>query len=210
MYIISANGIQKLSKASHPGANHMKTEDDGTIVLEGDATVWEDLRIPLYARGGGTAPTFASGFAENATLYTWKFSGNSTNNMYFEAQMPHSWAGTTIYPHVHWSPTTTGTGNVNWYFEYVWSDVGGTYGTSSVLTTSSNIETASRWKHIIASNESGITPNANQKGLSSLLLGRLYRAGGSSGDTYAGDASLISIDIHYELNTLGSREVLSK
>jgi len=72
------------------------------------------------------------------------------------------------------------------------------------------ISTASQWKHLLASG-TGITPSSGtQDGLSSLLIGRLYRVGGGTGDTYAASAALISIDIHYELNTIGSREMTTK
>jgi hypothetical protein len=209
-YSIPTNGVLTISNDSNSSGNTTRIEPDGTVVFLGNATVWDDLRIPLYSRGGGSAPSFSSGFAGNSTLYTWNFAGNATQMMYLEAQMPHSWNGTTIYPHVHWAPATTGTGSVVWYWEYVWVNVNGTYGASSTLSTTSTLAAPSQWKHIIAGNPTGIAPSQNQNSLSSVMIGRLYRIGGGTGDTYTGSASLLSIDIHYELDTIGSRDTITK
>lgn len=181
-------------------------EEDGTLTFNGAATVWDDLRVPLYSRGVGSSPTYTSGFAGNANLYSWYFSNTGTNNLYFEMQMPHSWDGTTIYPHIHWCPTTTGTGSVRWILEYSWADITDTFGASATFNMDSTISTSSQWKHTIASNASGLTPSTSQDGISTMMVCRLYRVGGGTGDTYAASASLLAIDFHYRINTVGSRQ----
>jgi hypothetical protein len=208
--LIYENGIPILTDRSNTSGNSTQIEPDGTIKLLGNATVWDDLRVPLFSRGGGTAPSYSSGFAGNSGLYYWSFAGNSTNNMYFEMQMPHSWAGTTIYPHVHWSPTTTNTGTVRWLMEYTWCNVNSTFGASSVFTMDSVVSVSSQWNNIIAPSGDGITPSASQNAISSIMIGRIYRAGGGTGDTYANAAALLSIDFHFEIDTMGSRDTTTK
>ncbi len=48
-YTLQQNGVLALSKKSNTTNNCMHVENDGTVVFLGDATVWDDLRIPLYS-----------------------------------------------------------------------------------------------------------------------------------------------------------------
>lgn len=178
----------------------------GYFKYYGNNTVWDDLRIQVLTRTGGTAPTFTAGFAGNSTLYTYRFDDLTLQNVYFEAQMPHSWAGTTIYPHVHWSPVDGSTGTCKWVLEYTWVNYDGTFGASGTLALDGVVSAASQWKHMIAENATGITPTASQNAISSMLICRIYRDAGVAGDDLAGEASLLSIDFHYEKNTEGSKE----
>ena len=189
--------------------NNFNTESDGTPRFDGAATMWDDLRLPLYARTGGTPPTFSSGFAGNANLYAWRFAFGATNNMYFEAQMPHGWNGGQIFPHVHWAPTTTNTGIIRWIWEITWVNINGTFGASQTYNCDSTIATASQWKNIVAGG-SGLTPTVSQNIISSCMVGRLYRVGSGAFDTYPDPAALVSIDIHYQLDTIASRQEFIK
>lgn len=180
------------------------------VQYRGLEDAWEDVRVALFSRTGGTAPSYTSGFAGNASLYTWHFSPSAANMLYFETQLPHGWDGGVIYPHVHWSPTTTGTGVVRWVFEYVLKSINETFGASSNLICDSEIATASQWKHVIAGNVSGVTPGATQDNISAIMVGRLYRDGAATEDTYADAAALLAIDIHYKTRYLGSRTVSAR
>jgi len=191
--------------------DYSEFEADGTLKMNGAATVWDDLRVQILTRTSArVSPTFTAGFGGNAELYTYLFDPDTDNNVYFEAQMPHSWASTKIYPHVHWSPTTTGTGNVRWILECSWTDYQQTFGTAFTYVLDSNIAEASQWKHVIADPGTGVTPTVNQNGVSSMLICRLYRDGGAAEDTYDDEASLVAFDIHYEIDTIGSRTMYSK
>jgi len=44
------------------------------------------------------------------------------------------------------------------------------------------------------------------KTLSSMILWRISRIGGSGSDTYPSDARLLEFDIHYQIDSLGSNE----
>lgn len=192
------------------GTNQTKFEADGTITSEGNATVWDDLRVQILTRTAGTPPVFTSGFAGNSSLFTYQFDDNSTKSVYFEVQMPHSWKGTTIYPHVHWSPATNNSGTVKWVLDYTWVNINGTFGTMSSLALDGLATANTQWKHYIASNDNGITPTSSQSGISSMLICRLSRVGGDTGDNLTGDACLLAFDIHFEKDTEGSRTMMSK
>lgn len=182
----------------------------GYFKYNGTTTIWDDLRIQVTTRSGGSAPVFTASFAGNLNLYTYQFDDATEQNVYFEAQMPHSWAGTTIYPHVHWSPVTTNTGTCKWVLEYTWVNYDGTFGASGTLALDGVVSSGSQWKHMIASNASGITPTASQSDISSMLICRIYRKAGDPGDDLTGKASLLSIDFHFEKNTEGSQSQYTK
>ena len=200
-YDIATNG--KMYRIAYVDAAY------GWVIFEDDC--WEDLRVPLYARSGGTAPAFTSGFAGNATLYSWHFVSGQVNNMYFEAQLPHGWKGTTIYPHVHWSPTTTNTGTVRWRLEYTWVNIDGTFGASSTVDMEEVVSTNSQWKHMLIGTVSGIAPSGSQSGISSMLICRLYRDPTvTTGSNLAANVALLAIDFHYQTDALGSRQMTAR
>ena len=198
--------------AKFGGTTHYSEfEADGTYHMAGDATVWDDITVPgLSVRPSGSLPpALTSGFAGNANLYTYQFigTGGSVNECYFSIQLPHGWKeGSTIYPHVHWTPTDANAGDVKWQLEYTWANLNTAFGGS---TADSVVSAASgtAWQ----SQVSGFTPIVGTgKTISSILVCRLFRDPADVADTYAHDVSLISFDIHIEKDTIGSRGITTK
>jgi hypothetical protein len=189
---------------------YTQIESDGTITFHGDAMVWDDLRVQILTRTGSSAPTFTAGFAGNPNLYTYTFRKDQVNNVYFEVQLPHSWAGTVIYPHVHVAPTTNDGGNIRFILEYTWADVNGNFGPSQLYYMDGSVDPGNIWKHMMLVNPSGIVPTNDQDYISSILICRLYRAGGTAPDNYDASVSLLAFDLHYQMDAIGSREHNSK
>lgn len=207
-FITSSQLRRVLQNLGADATNNVSIESDGTLVFNGGATVWEDLMIPGLSVGtAASAPDLIS-FGPSGNLKMFAFDGNSTSEqVFFSCQLQHAWKlESTIKPHVHWTPTTTGSGNVKWFFEYSWANIDGTFGAP---TTISVVQAASgtAWQHQLAS-----LPDiaGTGKGLSSMLVCRLYRNPADSQDTYGDDAAFLQFDIHYEMDTVGSREAASK
>ena len=186
-------------------SNYSTFESDGTLLMIGNATVWEDLRISIVLRtSGGSSPVFQQ---LQGPLYAYKFSGTALNEIFFEMQMPHSWKeGSTVYPHVHWASAGSSTSGVTWGMDYEWKDIG-----EAFTGTTSNINSTAapgglKVHNISDLGSSGITES--DKGISSMIMCRLYRAGDT--DANNDDCYLLAFDLHYEVNTIGSRNVLAK
>ncbi len=184
--------------------NYSQFEADGTLVATGSATTWEDLRVPgMSTRGGASAPDLIA-FGPSGGLMANSFDGGSTTEeVYFEIQMPHAWkTGSTIKPHIHWAPVNANAGNVKWVLEYSWQNMNGAYGVPVTISVT-DAAAGTAWQHQLAA-----FPDISGEGknISSILVCRLYRDPGDTADTYGADAALISFDIHYEVDTLGSRE----
>jgi hypothetical protein len=186
--------------------NRVTITDNGGILLSNAATIWNDLVVSPFStyRGGGDAVIGPISGTVRAVL----FESGANESVYFTVQMPHGWKeGTTIYPHLHWSPQSTLTGTVNWGFEYSWANYDATTpqsfpATTTTLTTTATISTNSSDKHLITA-FSSIT-DASKK-ISSILICRLYRvSNGGGADSFPGSVALLSFDFHYESDGFGS------
>lgn len=197
------------------------TVENGALEFVGSMTVWDDLRVePTVRSSGTTVPTFTKWFDNGAGslgVFLYNFSDEVTANqkeLHFQVQFPHAWAGTKIYPHIHWVASAAGTGQRPVFgLEYTWADIGQTFGTTTIAYTDALIPSEANLvqsKHYISTWSSGLEPSTNQDGISSILLGRVFRYSGNASDTYTGVCGVLYIDIHYELNTLGSREEFTK
>lgn len=200
--------------------NYTDFDTTGFITFNGTTTVWDDLRVEPVVRTTGTnAPTFTQWFTNGAGsrgVYLYTFPDDNTSSekeVFFSVQLPHSWKGTVIYPHVHWIPLAAGTGQRPvWGLEYNWADIGQTFGNTTIAYTTSlvpNDTNLVKYKHYV-SNFAGITPSTSQDEISAILMCRLFRYSGNASDTYTNSCGLLYVDFHYEINTIGSRSEFIK
>lgn len=166
-------------------------------------TVWDDIILnPSNLRGGVSVPNF-SVFAGG--IYQLLFLNTQSDEVYGSFELPHDYKeGTALYPHIHWSPSSTNTGNAVWQFEYVMESINGTFG-SPVTLTITQAGAGVALAHQLAETNIPI-PGTNRK-IGDICLFRLGRA---TGDAFTGDAFLHSVGIHYEIDKVGSDSKLVK
>jgi len=202
---VSSDGVTKIGDIA--GVNNTKFEADGTLVFEGTAEVWDDLRVSLDKGSSSASLEYIWG---SSGPQIWYFRNNEgLEMMSFVVQLPHSWKeGTTIYPHVHWLPKVSKTGNVEWNLDYSWQNYDPTtplvfpsYTTSTVVATGPFVANT----HRITSLTGGTGLDGSGKKISSILICRIWRNSSNSADTYTDDAGLLSLDFHYQIDTVGSR-----
>lgn len=217
---LTVDGTTKLGDGGT--TDYTEFDDTGHAVLHGDARPFDDLRIEPVARNtGANAPTFEkwfddlAGTSRGVYLYSFDDAALATEKeLFFTMQMPHSWAGNDIYLHVHWVPAATvNSSDVVWGLEYVWKDIGETFGDSTTITSSLTLvpddANITAGKHYISS-FGAITPGASANGISSILIGRLFRNSSNGNDTYTNKVGLLYVDAHYQIDTLGSTEEYTK
>ena len=162
---------------------------------------WEDLRFPATAvnpPGLGSDPTL------DTSTGTYLFGAAATDLLYFVGQMPHAWKeGSTIHPHIHWCPTSTDTGDVLWRFSYDWANIGGTFAGSYTDLDITQAGGGTDWGHQLIE---WASIAGTGKTISSMLMMKVSRIGGDELDTYTGDARFLEFDIHYEVDSSGSRQ----
>jgi hypothetical protein len=191
---------------------------DKTIVLT--ETVWDDLRIipGSFDRPGVTDPTIVvydvNGGGVNT--YLWQFQVNAIAS--FTIQMPHTYKqGTDIYAHVHWTAGPRGNEEsgklVGWKLDYSWANIDGTFGTMATLDLQDACAAADHTHQM--SPEVVIDGHTTAKNVSSMLLCNIKRTDTGTDDTWVGTISgqlpmLLEIDFHYEIDTMGSRQAVTK
>ncbi len=192
--LIDAVGNTKIGD----GTNYTQFATDGTMTLVGTATVFDDLLIEMKEslRGSQTKPDWDS------TNFGLLFPRNDTSEyIVFNVQMPHRWKeGTTIYPHVHFFQDQNVTPTFK--IDYRWVNIGASVPSFTTGYTMSTIVGSQTWTtgmlHRVVGNSTGISGSG--KTISSMLQIKLYR----DDNTYSGDCLVVSFDIHYEIDGLGS------
>lgn len=211
-----ASNLEDISAITNLTAGNVLISDGTNFVAEPitqlvSATAWDDLVIPgVDLRVNASPPALAAIFS-TGNLLGYSFDDSTDEQGYFTLQFPHSWKeGTVIYPHVHWMAATTNTGSATWGFEYNWANVSSNYasGPATIIAVDA---TGGQWNHQIAAFPA-ITNTAAT--VSSVLVGRFFRDANASEsgatDDLTGDAVLLSLDIHIQVDGLGSSEQYTK
>lgn len=200
------------------GGNYVNFGSDGTISLNGNATVWEDIRIQSgsFDRPGASDPainTYTPGGAGTST-YLYEFAKNDIVS--FTIQLPHSYKeGTDIYCHIHWTPGAQGaaqSGNtVGWKVDYSWASIDGAFGSMATLDLSDACNGVDHEHNMTT--DSVITGSG--KTISSMLICNAKRTDTGADDTWSagggGDQPmLLEIDFHFQIDTIGSNGRLTK
>ncbi len=202
--------------------NYTKITTDGSLSYVGNATRWEDLRIPTtslkdrivdmpkwdpFINDGQTGPGLFLHWFEDKT----GGEGDAEQELFFTAQMPHGWKeGSDLQPHVHWTTKDDASGkNVEWGLEYVWANVTSQFSsTTNIIYTDNTIGTPGIRQHNIST-----FPKIDGAGhlLSSMLICRVFRHSSGGNDTFDGkQAGLIEIDFHYQVDSDGSNQEYTK
>jgi hypothetical protein len=143
-------------------------------------------------------------------LYAYNF--DDDDEIWFSAQMPHAWKlGSVIYPHLHWMPESdvSPADNIKINLLYGWCNLDDDFA-AAAAPLSRDVSTTENGalKHLLHDfSETGI--DGTGKTLSSILMCKFYRSEADS-DNYAGGIYALEVDFHFEIDTIGSREILTK
>lgn len=203
-YLFRLSSGEYMYVGDYNNGNYLAIASDGTLSLVGDATAWEDLRVPVTSTklGGSKDPDFAKVLDDGSGsqgVFAYLFSNTTEEEIYFDVQIPHSWKeGGTLYAHVHWSPTTAGAGGVTWGLEYSWSNIGAVFGNTTLATVDDTAAEAADTHQMT----DAIEIDGTGKTHSSMMICRLYRDVADDNDTYAADVALLEFDFHFEVDAI--------
>jgi len=131
-------------------------------------------------------------------LYAYSFSSSVAESLHITFHILHDYKKwTNMYPHIHWSPTSTNTWTVRWWFEYAYAKW---YGQEAFTTTQTiYIEQAADWvigSHLIAE---VADPWIEFPWIEtdSLIHVRIFRDAAHANDTYTWEAIWLMADLHY-------------
>lgn len=211
----SSTGYGKQVRAILPkfgdelGGNYTEFEEDGTLHMVGNATVYKDINVSgaSLVKTGANAPDIIN--FVNANTATYAFDGGAlTEKLYGTIELAHDYyEGTDVEFHIHWAPTTANTGNVVWQIYWTWQNAGSTFSASTLATATATAAGGTAWvsKYISVATLSG-----TGKTINSHIVFQVFRDPSNAGDTYPDDAALIQIGIHYQSDSLGSRTTSTK
>ncbi len=188
--------------------DYFELEADGTPVLHGDATAWNDINISLVPPQGGAAAPAIIAFNGDSRLDCYAFSGTNPtpDEIHSSLEILHDYLeGSDLNFHIHWFPTTAAVGNVKWNLRYTWFNRGtvpGAATTVSVVSATSGVA----WQE----KSSGFTISGAGMTMGSRFVFSIFRAPTDPQDTYAANAAVTDIGIHYERDGFGSRQMLVK
>lgn len=170
-------------------------------------TVYDDLLGPALAArtpvsGQPDFDTFPSGSATKAYC----FPDGSTTTLYFPYQTSHRCKMDTGGDlHFHAAPTNTNTGNAIIDIDCSWEGDGVPYSTDHYDVIWTGGGTAEQGQYQDVGMVTDMCEILSKNGLCAFS-----RIGSDGDDTFTGKLCLTSMDIHYQVDTLGSREETSK
>ena len=174
--------------------------------LQGSATQWNDLFVPANAINPAGSATAATIHVESGML---SFSGSADNTIAGSIQLPHNWKeGSTISPHMHLIFPNSSATNTRWKIEYETANINsdfanalGTYANTETITVA-NPQAAT--KHVLGEFTDIVMTGYT---MSCILLYRITRlAASDAADTDTNLVYLLSFDVHYEIDSIGSEE----
>ena len=190
--------------------NYSAFEKDGTLKMVGAATVFKDINMgaAVLTRPAVSQPDEVNfvdeagadtGIASLGFAVGEKVSGN------FELQHDYK-EGTDLVFHVHWqgSAAPTGTDKVKWQLTYTVAQLDATLDATTTIVIETDFDTQYEFKASPFPTITGTNFNIENQ-----FLFTLERIAASAAE-YGGDAIVATVGIHYEVDTVGSRQVLTK
>lgn len=174
---------------------------------------WNDLVQDVTINPLGSAPgldTIRNG------IIGYSFPAGTVAECYANFHMPHDYiAGTMVYPHVHWTANTASTGTVRWGVEYTLarrSDYAGgggntgtiAFGATQTIYIEHSVTSGEQYVHQVNEAADGAGIDGTQLQEDALILCRFFRDATHVNDTFPDPVFLLTVDIHYECNSLAT------
>lgn len=168
--------------------------------------LYSDYTVSGLALGKGpSAPTLTT-FRNGVDLPAFAGTGPTTEEGFFTIHILHDIKPETFPTfHVHWSHIIGApSGDVKWNVEYTVAR-GYEEETYPVTTTLSTTNTAgAQYAHHITPDDDMVMIEDIEPDM--VILGRVYRDPTDVADTFANDAYLIQVDMHYQIGQIGTNQ----
>jgi hypothetical protein len=195
MYYDGTNMYLETDKVA---ASDLKLDCGTDKTIELVETVWDDMRIVPgnFDRAGITDPTIVAYAPNGGAISTYLYEFQLNDIAYFTAG-----------PRGNEENGKT----VGWKLDYTWANINGNFGSMATLDLSDACDGTDH-KHQMTPD---VSITGTNMGISSMLICNIKRTDTGTDDTWVGTASgelpmLLEIDFHYEIDTLGSRQISTK
>lgn len=174
---------------------------------------WNDSMIPAssFRTTGGTGLTFAD---FSGGIYMNRFDVGDI--FYIHIQLPHDMkVDTPVYPHLHLA-VNSAIGATNYNVEVTtksaWANINAAFGVPATVSTGlvCSFQNAAQYTHKILT-LSTLTPGITEDGISSYVIFAVERITASVAPINpAQSVFIMGMDIHYQTDTMGSRQETAK
>ena len=214
---IGYDGTDGYLRTDLVAASDLNVDCGANKTLELQTTVWKDinlgagvLSLPVATQPDEVEIDDEAGAGTG--IYTWGFAVNELVSGVFEVQ--HDYAeGTDVTFHVHWgaNDAPSGTDYVKWELTYSIVRDDNTINAVTVLPVETGYDTQYEW---VRSDFAAIVGSTGGVDGGNILIGdqfffKLKRIA-AVGDAYAGDALVATLGMHYQVDTMGSRQIATK
>lgn len=159
---------------------------------------WRDMISEINPRGGGTAPSLN---LYRDGIYLFEFSADQLNDVFANFHIDHDYKiGSMLYPHLHFTTTSTASGVVRLGFEYTVAKGHQQmkFPATTTLYLNVTVPANSDHLHFVAEvPEGGGIPGTNVE-VDAVILMRIFRDAANVADTFPGTIFAILADCHYE------------
>jgi hypothetical protein len=202
--------LEVIGDASIGGATDKLTiEADGSLKLNGNATQWGDIDFPMIVRNTGAGIPVQTTFIGNITMPLWQV------NDYIQAdsqELPHNWKeASPLQWHIHIvTNTLDGTDRyVSFNVEYTWANRNSAFINSIIVTGGELLIPANTpaKTHLIFNIGSPWTPSGGT--IAAYVKARLIRVT-AVGATPTNHPFCDMLQLHYEIDSFGSRQITTK
>lgn len=153
---------------------------------------------------GANVPTFTT-YRNGINAYA--FSPTSMNEVWVNFHINHDFKlGTAIYPHIHWSPTTTNTGTVRWGIEYTIAKghQQSNFGATTTVYVEQTVSAANQYGHYIAEVSDVDAISSAELEVDAVVLARVFRDAAHANDTFPDAVAGLFVDLHVQIDRVST------
>jgi len=214
---IGYDGTDGYIRTDLVAASDLNVDCGANKTLELQTPVWKDINLgaAMLSLPVATQPDevqIVDELGANTGIYTWGFAVNELVSGVFEMQHDYQ-EGTDITFHVHWGSNTapTGTDYVKWQLDYTIVRDDNTINAVTSIVVETAYDTQYEW---IRSNFAAINGSTGGVDGGNIHIGDQFffflKRIAAVGDAFAGDALVATLGLHYQVDTLGSRQIGTK
>lgn len=183
------------------------------IALTDTMTYYDDIIFPLIL-GKLPAANYPDMAAFVGGTQALAFDKSTDQTVFSSNELLHKWKiGSDIECHIHWAEgATPDTGSVTWGLEVAFAQIGDAFTVLDTLYVTDDADSVAHKHHYADFGDLDMSAYADVTDISGNFLIRVYRdANGTAGaDTYDYDAFGITVGMHIEIDSFGSRGELYK
>lgn len=190
--------------------NKITIANDGNMTFAGTATYWDDVVVDgLSVKAAGLADPTLTAFPTGSATKLYAFPDGTDKEVYCSVQLPHKYKeGADAHVHIHWAPATASSNDVVWGMDYTWANTLTPAAYPAAQNTTYTADAGNlQWGHQLAE---FTALSGSGKKISSVIVMRIYRDADNVADSYTDSAFLVSVDVHFEMDSLGSNTETGK